>query len=193
MSETASSARLPILPTPGLTHPRFSRLRFMAAAEGGDGTPGAGGDGGGDGEGGKEFKAPANQAEFDAMVKDRIARVQAKFADYDALKAKAQQFDAAQVTTADRIAKLEQELESTRTTALRSRVQAKFGISDEDADLFLTATDEASLTKQAERLAEHTSDRKKNGNRDPFAGRTPNGSGSDPMREFARGLFSRDD
>lgn len=202
MSKTTPSTRLPILPTPGLTHPRFTRLRFMTNGAG-DGTPGAGGDGGGDnGEGGKEFKAPANQAEFDAMVKDRIARERAKFADYSDLKAKAQQFDVAQEAskteaqkTADRIAKLEQELESTRTTALRARIQAKHGISDEDAAVFLTATDEATLTKQAERLAALASDRKKHGNRDPFAGRTPsNGGGTDAdERAAVRSLFGSGD
>lgn len=146
----------------------------------------------GGGSGDKAFKAPSSQAEFDAMVKDRIARVEAKYSDYGDLKAKAQQFDATQETTADRIAKLEQELESTRTTALRSRIQAKHGISDEDAALFLTATDEDTLTKQAERLAEAAGDRKKNGNRDPFAGRTPSKTGDDPMRAVVRGLLNRD-
>jgi hypothetical protein len=63
----------------------------------------------------------------------------------------------------DRIAALERELESTRTTALRSRIQAKHGISDEDAELFLTGSDEDTLTKQAERLAERVADRKKGG------------------------------
>ena len=151
------------------------------------------------GDGDKGFKAPTSQAEFDAMVKDRIARVQAKYADYDDLRAKATQFDAAQEAsqseaekTAAKIAKLEQELQSTQTAALRSRIQAKHGISDEDAALFLTATDEATLTKQAERLAETANDRKKNGNRDPFAGRTPSKPGDDPMREVVRGLFNRD-
>jgi len=37
--------------------------------------------------------------------------------------------------------------------ALRWRIAAKHGISDEDAETFLTGTDEASLTKQAQRLA----------------------------------------
>lgn len=37
--------------------------------------------------------------------------------------------------------------------ALRLRVAAKFGISDEDADLFLTGSDEDTLMRQAERLA----------------------------------------
>jgi hypothetical protein len=50
-----------------------------------------------------------------------------------------------------------------RAEAIRLRVAAKHGISDEDADLFLTATDEDSLNRQAERLtarnAEATSPR----------------------------------
>jgi len=37
--------------------------------------------------------------------------------------------------------------------ALRWRVAAKHGISDEDAEAFLTGADEASITRQAERLA----------------------------------------
>jgi hypothetical protein len=40
--------------------------------------------------------------------------------------------------------------------ALRFRVAAKHGISEEDADLFLTGADEATLERQAARLAERT-------------------------------------
>lgn len=43
--------------------------------------------------------------------------------------------------------------ETARSEALRWRIAAKHGISDEDAETFLTGSDEASLTKQAERLA----------------------------------------
>lgn len=39
-----------------------------------------------------------------------------------------------------------------RAEALRWRIAAKHGIGDEDADTFLTGTDEETLTKQAERL-----------------------------------------
>lgn len=39
------------------------------------------------------------------------------------------------------------------TEALRWRTAAKHGISDEDAETFLTGTDEATITRQAERLA----------------------------------------
>lgn len=43
--------------------------------------------------------------------------------------------------------------ETARAEALRWRIAAKHGISDEDAETFLTGNDEESLTKQAERLA----------------------------------------
>ena len=36
------------------------------------------------------------QSEMNAIIQDRVARERSKYADYDALKAKAQQFDAAQ-------------------------------------------------------------------------------------------------
>ena len=36
------------------------------------------------------------QSEMDAIIRDRLARERGKYADYDAVKAKAEQFDAAQ-------------------------------------------------------------------------------------------------
>ena len=124
------------------------------------------------------------QADIDKAVKDRVARERAKFADYDDLKAKA-----GGVTTAEeRIAALEKQLQETSREALRRRVQAAHGIADEDADLFLTGTDEDTLTAQAKRLAERTSERKQNNNVVPREGNTPQ-PGSDEVRETARALF----
>lgn len=40
-----------------------------------------------------------------------------------------------------------------RADALRWKIAAKFGVSDDDAETFLTGTDEDTLTRQAERLA----------------------------------------
>lgn len=40
--------------------------------------------------------------------------------------------------------------------SLRFRIAAKYGVSDEDAELFLTGSDEETLTKQAERLSNHS-------------------------------------
>jgi hypothetical protein len=154
-------------------------------------------DGGDPGDG---FKPITTQDELNAVLKDRIARERSKFADYKDLQVKAAKLDEIEQAnkteaekTAERIATLERELEATRTTALRSRIQAKFGIDDEDADLFLTATDEDTLTKQAQRLADRVEERKKSGAQAPLAGRTPTKTaGDDGMREFARALVRRD-
>lgn len=51
---------------------------------------------------------------------------------------------------------LTRERDESRQEALRWRIAAKHGISDEDAELFLTGSDEETLTKQAERLADRT-------------------------------------
>ena len=58
---------------------------------------------------------------------------------------------------AQREAKEAQEAAATATAdALRFRIAAKHGISDEDAALFLTGSDEDTLAKQAARLVERT-------------------------------------
>lgn len=83
----------------------------------------------------------------------------------------------------------EKDAADARAEALRWRVAAKHGISDEDAELFLTGIDEATLTKQAERLTERVADHKKTGNVVPNEGKTPPAATTGDVREFARGLF----
>lgn len=145
------------------------------------------------------FKAITSQAAFDAMVKDRLARERGKFADYEDLKARAALFDEREQAgkseaekTAERLAALESDLEKSRTEALRARVQAKFKLDDDDAALFLTATDEETLTKQAERLAARAATRTATST-NPLAGRTKTSGSGDTLRDFTRGLFGRDD
>lgn len=96
-------------------------------------------------------------------------------------------------TAEEKIANLEKEVEATKREALKRRIQAAHGISDEDADLFLTGSDEQSLAAQAKRLAEREAERKKQGGRVPTEGRIPTTPGEDPMRDFTRKLFDRDD
>lgn len=66
------------------------------------------------------------------------------------------EFERAQMTeterTAARLAEMEREAATARAEALRFKVAARFGIGDEDADLFLTGSDESTITRQAERL-----------------------------------------
>lgn len=146
------------------------------------------------GAGGNEGEKPATftQADVDKIVTDRLKReresTKAKYADYDDLKAKAE----GAKTAEDRIADLESQIKASQREALVRRVQAEHGISNDDANLFLTGADEDALTAQAKRLAGRESDRKHANNVSPREGTTPQSS-SDPMRDFARGLFADTD
>ena len=157
------------------------------------------GDGGGGDQGGKPDTDKTITLTTQQLA-ERLAR--AKPADYDDLKTKAARLDELEAANKSEVekandakARAEAEAASAKAEALRLRIAAKHGISDEDADLFLTGTDEATLTKQAERLAERTSDRKKRGNVAPKEGgsadtKTP---GTSDMREFTRSLFGNVD
>lgn len=150
-------------------------------------TPGAG-----DG-----FKPITSQDELNRIIGERVKR--AKPADYDELRTKAARLDEIEQANkseaeklAERAAAAERERDQAKATALRLRVAAKHGISDEDADLFLTGADEATLTKQAERLAQRADGRKKAGNHVPREGNNPNSGSNSDMREFTRRLFDVD-
>ena len=127
------------------------------------------------------------QADVDRIVGERVKRVEAKYADYKELKAKAE----GAKTAEERIAELEQAYKAEQTARLRSDIAARHGISAEDRDLFLIGDDEDTLTKQAERLAARISDseseRKKN--RAPYQGRTPDKPQNGDERETVRSLF----
>lgn len=90
---------------------------------------------------------------------------------------------------ADRLAAAEKEAADAKREALKLRVASRFQIGDEDADLFLTATDEATLTKQAERLAGREAERRKNGNHVPREGQQPPPAGASDEREAVRAIF----
>jgi hypothetical protein len=127
------------------------------------------------------------QEDVDRIVRERVAREKAKYSDYEDLKAKA----GTAATVEEKMAALEKRLTEADTRALRATVQANHGISAEDAALFLTGSDEATLTAQAKALAAKTVDTKKKGIRVPEEGGNPPPSGGDdPMREFTRNLFN---
>lgn len=138
-----------------------------------------------------ESTSPAETPEVDWKAKSREWEKRAK-ANADAA-AKLAELEESQKSETQRLAdaKVAAETAATeaRADALRWRTAAKHGISDEDAELFLTGTDEATLTKQAERLSARVADQKKNGNHVPTEGTTQTPPGTDPVREFARNLF----
>lgn len=160
-------------------------------------------DDGGDGGGGDDGFTPiTTQEDLNKVLAPRLERERAKFADYKDLKAKAARLDELEAASkseaervAERIAALESENARIQSEALRSRIQAKHGISDEDAALFLTAADEETLTAQATRLAAREADRKKRGGVAPKEGGSADngGAGDSDLREFTRNLFGRTD
>jgi len=82
-----------------------------------------------------------------------------------------------------------QEAAAAKAEALRWRIAAKHGISDEDAETFLTAGDEESLTRQAERLsamAQSTTPTPKPDLTQGGQGGTPPALNSDALEEALR-------
>ncbi|WP_235738990.1 DUF4355 domain-containing protein [Nocardioides alcanivorans] len=145
-----------------------------------------------------EFKVITSQDELNRIIGERVKR--AKPADYDDLKAKAAKLDEIEQANqteaekaAKRLADLEAELTNTRRESTRLKIAADHGITDaDDIELFLTGTDEETLTKQAKRLADRDADRKKNGNHVPREGQTPVlTAGDEDRRAFVRNLTGR--
>lgn len=138
-------------------------------------------------------------ADVEKIVRDRLAQqAKNKFGDYEELKTKAE----GAKTLEERLGTLEGELSTARQKALRDSIAAEHSISTKkgpkgepsDADLFLTGTDEATLTAQASRLAAQVADRKKQGNVAPKEGTATNtGKDDGDLREFAKNLFGNAD
>ena len=139
-------------------------------------------------QGEKQQEQTFTQADIDKVVKERVARERAKFADYEDLKAQASE----KKTADERIADLEKRYADAESGRLRSDIAAEYGISKEDRDLFLTGTDEETLTAQAKRLAERDSERKKQGNHVPDEGKSTRQNDPSDDAEFARQLFGSD-
>lgn len=149
-----------------------------------------------DSEKSTDWKSEARK--WESRAKDNLAAAKAN---EDAAKRLAEIEESkktAEQKLMDRIADLEQQLSTTKHEATRARVQASHGISDEDAELFLTAADPDKLNAQAKALAERLkaqeqseSDRKKHGPVVPAQKGGESTTGSDPEREFIRGLLPK--
>lgn len=134
---------------------------------------------------------PLTQADVDKIIAkvraEERRKASEKFKDYDDLKAKAGE----KQTLEERIAEMEQRAAQAEAVALRSDIAAEFGISKEDRDLFLTASDEDMLRAQAKRLADRDAERKKKAPHVPNEGNSTE-PGDTGDREFVRSLFGRD-
>lgn len=145
-----------------------------------------------------EFKPITSQEDFDAALKDRLARERQKYADYKDLKAKASRLDELERANQSEIEKAnnkaaasEADRDDARAEAMRLRVAVEHGIGLEDADLFLTGRDEETLRAQAKRLTDREADRKKQGNQVPREGQRTSAIDGDD-RATARALFGGD-
>lgn len=144
-----------------------------------------GGDGQAEGQQQEQKPETFTQADVDRIVKERVKRVEAKYADYDALSKRAGEA----ATVEERLAAMEIRANEAEARALRNEIATRHGISAEDRDLFLTGNDEDTLTAQAQRLAARDAEQKKNGNHAPREGTHPTGTANDAERQFARNLF----
>ena len=131
------------------------------------------------------------KSEWDRVIgkarQEERRKASEKYKDYDELKAKASE----KQTLEERIAEMEQQTERAVATALRSDIAAEFGISKEDRDLFLLASDEDTLRAQAKRLADRDVERKQNAKAVPKEGAVTDPSDSGD-KEFVRQLFGRE-
>lgn len=108
------------------------------------------------------FKAITSQEQLNRTIGERINAVKSQFSDYDDLKAKAARLDEIEEANKSEIEKARERVEQAEavagqvpakvTEALRDHLVKIHDISDDDAELFLTATDPATLLKQIDRL-----------------------------------------
>ena len=118
-----------------------------------------------------DWKAEArkweSRAKDNKSAADRLAAIE------EANKSEAQR-------AAERLATAEKAAADAMAEALRFKIAAKFSVSDEDAELFLTGTDEETLTRQADRLARRAEEagRPRSPKPDPNQGRDSRGTAS---------------
>jgi len=132
-----------------------------------------------------QLKELKDAGEFKELNRFRqFKELQAKAARLDELE-EANKSDAEKI--ADRIAKAEAEVTAIPakvSEVLKAHLIDLHGFDQEDADLFLTATDPDLLRKQADRLVGPG----KRKNIVPREGRNPNPAPTDPTRDFLRSI-----
>lgn len=128
------------------------------------------------------------QEDVDRIVTERLKRereaTKTKYADYDDLKKAAGD----KATAEERIAKLEQEVTTSKIAALRAGYAADV---PEKLRPLLTGTTDEELKAQRDLILDGESERKKNGNHVPNEGNNPQPGANDEGRTFVRELFQR--
>ena len=127
-----------------------------------------------------------SQADVDRIVRERVQRERAKYADYDDLKKTAE----GAKTLEDRVADMERRTAETEMRALRAEVANAKGLTPTQAKRLVGSTREELEADADELLADIGAQRSKS-NVAPKEGTTPKNPGSDAMREFANGLWGQ--
>jgi hypothetical protein len=142
----------------------------------------------------EESTSPGTPAKPETDWKAEAKKWESRAKENKSAAEKLAQIEEAQKTeaqkAADRLAVAEKAAAEATREALKFKIAAKFQIGDEDADLFLTGSDEEALTKQAERLTARESERKKHGNVVPREGNNPTSTGEGSDLAFARQLLN---
>ena len=123
------------------------------------------------------------QADLDRVVRERVQRERAKYADYDDLKKAAE----GAKTLEDRVADIEREAKESEARALRAEVANLKGLTPSQAKRLVGSTREE-LEADADDLLADIGEKRKSGNNVPREGKNPQPAG-DPMRALARSLF----
>jgi hypothetical protein len=125
-----------------------------------------------------------SQADVDRIVKERVQREKAKYADYDDLKTRAE----GAKTLEDRIAEIERQASDNEARALRAEIANAKGLTPGQAKRLVGSTREE-LEADADELLADIGAQKKNGNHVPREGETNKPKRPDGLREFTRNLF----
>lgn len=132
------------------------------------------------------------QKDLDNHVKDRITKVESKFADYDSIKTsledankKVSTFETEKKTLEEQLQEKSKEIDAEKLNTTRVEVRTEFGLK-KDLDKFLVGDNEEEIRKNAEIL-------KKNGGAEGVTITKGNnggeGAAESPSKELANGLF----
>lgn len=124
------------------------------------------------------------QADVDRIVKERVKRVQDKYADYDELKAKA----GTATTLEERVAQIEQQANENESRALRAEVANAKGLTPTQAKRLVGSTRQ-DLEADADELLADIGAQKKQGNHVPNEGKNPPAGSGGELRDYTRKLF----
>lgn len=126
------------------------------------------------------------QADVDRIVRERVQRERAKYADYDDLKVKA----GTAATLEERVAEIERNARDSESRALRAEVANAKGLTPTQAKRLIGTTREE-LEADADELLTDLAAQQQNNNVSPREGNNPSVP-EDEARTTVRGLFGGD-